>query len=669
MCLRSKATDGTSRPETAPTFAVRTSGSGDIRWIAKTEVDMLESLRKAAGTWVAKILLLLLVGSFAVWGISGQIGTGYGANTVITAGGTTVSITDYRLAYDRQINILSQRFGQRITREMAVALGVDEQVLAQLVSDAVLDEQARLLRLGHSKERLAELARNDPAFAGPDGKFDRQRFEFVLQQVGMTPEDYLRNRQQEAIRLQIIEGASDGMRVPDTFLTGVALYRGEDRTVEYVALPKALVEPIADPAADVLSAWFEENKNSYGAPEYRKIAYVRLEAQDIADTSSITDEQVRQDYEKNIARYTTPETRTIEQIVFKSPEAAKAAADSIRAGSTFDDIVKAEGRKPEDVLLGTFTKDKVPDPAIADAAFALQANQVSDVINGSFGPVLIRVTEITPEVVKPYDQVADQIRNDLALAEANRILLDVHDQYEDERAGGSTLRQAAEKLKLEVKSVEAIDRTARTPDGTIVNDLPESERLIAALFESEVNVENPSLPTAGGGFVFYEVEGITPARERPLEEVRDKVLADWKAAEATRLLVAKATDLEKQLKDGGTTLDAIATQLSLEKQTKRGVKRDADDADIGRDGVAAIFAQALNGTGYFATPENDGQIVFKVTEVFEPVGAGPDTLPEEERQQFTAGLASDLINQLVAELQVKYGVTVNRSAIAQALSF
>jgi peptidyl-prolyl cis-trans isomerase D len=311
----------------------------------------------------------------------------------------------------------------------------------------------------------------------------------------------------------------------------------------------------------------------------------------------------------------------------------------------------------------------VPDPAIADAAFALQANQVSEVIIGTFGPVLIRVTEITPEVVKPYDQVADQIRNDLALAEANRILLDVHDQYEDERAGGSTLRQAAEKLKLEVKSVEAIDRTARTPDGTIVTDLPESERLIAALFESEVNVENPSLPTAGGGFVFYEVEGITPARERPLEEVRDKVLADWKTAEATRLLVAKATEIEKQLKDGSANLDAIATQFSLEKQTKRGLKRDTDDADIGRDGVAAIFALALNGIGYFATPENDGQIVFKVTEVFEPVGAGPDTLPEEERQQFTAGLASDLINQLVAELQVKYGVTVNRSAIAQALSF
>ncbi len=136
------------------------------------------------------------------------------------------------------------------------------------------------------------------------------------------------------------------------------------------------------------------------------------------------------------------------------------------------------------------------------------------------------------------------------------------------------------------------------------------------------------MPTAGGGFVFYEVEGITPARERPLGGgARQGALPTGRQPRTRpRRLVAKATELEKQLKDGSATLDAIATQLSLEKQTKRGLKREADDADVGRDGIAAAFALALNGTGYFATPENDGQIVFKVTEVFEPVGAGPDTL-------------------------------------------
>ena len=86
---------------------------------------------------------------------------------MITAGGTKVSINEYRLAYDRQISRLSQQFGQRLTREQATALGIDNQVLAQLVSGAVLDEQARKLGLGLSKDRLAELTREDPAFKGP----------------------------------------------------------------------------------------------------------------------------------------------------------------------------------------------------------------------------------------------------------------------------------------------------------------------------------------------------------------------------------------------------------------------------------------------------------------------------------------------------------------------
>ena len=109
---------------------------------------MLASLRSAAGTWVAKLLLLLLVLSFAVWGISGQVANGFGGNALVTAGSTKVAPIEYRLAYDRQLAVMSQQFGTRLTREQARALGIEDQVLAQLVAGAVLDEQASELGLG-----------------------------------------------------------------------------------------------------------------------------------------------------------------------------------------------------------------------------------------------------------------------------------------------------------------------------------------------------------------------------------------------------------------------------------------------------------------------------------------------------------------------------------------
>lgn len=629
---------------------------------------MLDALRTAAGTWVAKLLLFMLVVSFAIWGISGRMIQGLGSPQVIEAGGTSVSQKDYRLAYDRQLRIFSQQFGTQITREQAKALGLDQQVLAQLVAGAVLDEEARKLGLGVSKDRLAQLAREDPAFQGPGGTFDRQQFDYILQQVGMTAEDYLRNRQQVAVRQQIVEAISDGLDAPDAFLEAVALYRGEDRTVDYLSLSRSLVEPIEEPAESALKTYFDENKAKYAAPEYRKISYIKLDPEAIADPSSISDEQVRKDYDQHIATYTTPETRTIEQLSFPTEEAARAAYDSTKTGSTFEDLIKAAGRTMEDVKLGTFSKTQVPDPAIVDAAFALKANEISNVVKGSFGPVLLRVTDIKPEVVKSFDEVKEEIRKQLAIAEATRILLDAHDSYEDARAGGATLAEAAAKLNLKVVTVDAVDRQGMRPDGSIINDLPESPELLKQAFETEAGIENPAINIGSTGYVFYEVGAITPARDRTQEEVHDKVVADWKAAEVEKRLDAKAAEYEKQLKDGAA-LDTIASELKLEKQTKRGIKREADDADFGKDGVAAIFGVAQNGVGSIAAPTGDARILFKVTEVFEPAGAGPDSVPENQRQQFAAGLSDDLLDQLVARLQTEYEVTVNQSAIDQALAF
>lgn len=629
---------------------------------------MLSALRNAAGTWVAKLLLLLLVVSFAVWGISGQVATGFGGNSVVAAGGTSVTPVEYRLAYDRQIAVLSQQFGTRLTREQARGLGVEDQVLAQLVAGAVLDEQASELGLGLSQDKLAQLTMSDPAFQGTDGRFSRQQFEYVLRQIGMRPEDYLQNRGQVAIRQQIVEAVSDGMKAPDTFLRAVALYRGEDRTAEYIVLPKSLVEPIEEPSDAVLSTYFDENKQTYAAPEYRKIAYVTLMPENITDESAVSDEQVKEDYERNIGRFTTPETRTIEQLVFPSKEAAQTALDSIRAGATFDSIVTAQGKTAADTLLGTFAKDKVPDPAVAEAAFALQANEVSQIVDGAFGPVLVRVTAITPAVVKSLAEATPEIRKDLALAEANRILLDVHDNYEDSRAAGESLREAAAKLGLKVMTVDAIDRAAQRPDGTVVNDLPQSKELLDAAFETEAGIENPAVNIGSTGYVFFEVEDIVPARERTLDEVKGKVVADWKEAEAEKRLTAKAGEIGKRLKDGAS-LDTLATELSLEKHIKRGLKREADDADFGRAGVAAIFGGAEGSSGLVAAPTGDAQIVFKVTEVFEPAGADANSVPEDAQASFASGMADDLLDQLVAKLQSEYGVTVNRSAIEQALAF
>jgi peptidyl-prolyl cis-trans isomerase D len=628
---------------------------------------MLTILRNAAGTWVAKLLLMLLVLSFAVWGISGQIGGGLGSH-VVSVGKTRVSINDYRLAYDRQVSQFSQQFGQPITREQAQAFGIDQSVLSQLVAGALLDEQAREMRLGLSRDRLAALTAEDPAFHGPDGRFDRQQFTWVLRQVGMSANDYLTNRGQLAVRQQIVEAVSDGMAAPDTLLRAVSLHSGEDRTVDYLVLPRSLVEPVAAPSDAEVAGWFEANKASYAAPEYRRISYIKLEPEDIADATAIGEDEVRASYERTISRFTTPERRTIEQIVFADEDAAQAALAHIRAGTGFEEIVAAEGKTMADVLLGSFEKDRIADSAVADAAFALGEGEVSDVVPGAFGPILLRVTAISPQSVRPFDEVAATVRQELALDEANRVLLDVHDAYEDARAGGDSMAEAAGRQRLRVVTIEAVDRGGRTPEGTILTDLPESRTLLAEAFDAEPGVENPAINIGSVGFVFYEVDAVTPARERTLDEVRERVAADWAANQASTRLAQKAAETETALR-GGKSMAELAGELGLEAQTRRGLKRNGTDADLGEAGIAAVFGVTRGESGVVPGAAGDTQIVFHVTDVVHPVGAGPHARAPEMRERLASGIANDLLDQLVARLQAQYPVSVDRGAMQQALSF
>lgn len=623
---------------------------------------MLDTLRNGAKSWIAKLLLSLLILSFVAWGISDVFRQQLTGNEVVTAGKTGVTLTEFRLAYARQLQVLQNQIGQRLTQEQAKAFNVDGQVLQQMIAGAVLDEEARNLNLGLSKDRLAELTGDDPAFKTQSGTFSRAVFDMVLRNVGMRPEDYLRSREKTAVRQQIVEAVSEGTKIPDVYLAATALHDGESRTVDYVAIPASAIPAVDTVDEAALKKFFEDRKDSYKAPEYRKFTYVRLLPDDIADEKSISDADVQADYDKNKQRYTTAETRVIEQLVFADAAAAKAASDKIKSGTPFETIVTEQGKKLADISLGTLKKSDIPDAKIADAAYALAQGVVSDPVDGTFGPVLLRVTGIQPEIVKPFDVVKAEIRKALATAAAANIILDVHDQYEDERGGGASLQEAATKLNLKPVTVESADTSGLANDGKPIAALPEQQALLTAVFDAEEGAENAPLNVNPAGFIWYEVEKVTAERERPLEELRDKVVADWKAAKLNENLAAKADEYKKAIM-GGKSLDEIATELKLEKKTRQGVKRGSEDTEFSIDAVQAAFGGALGHVAAVANATGDQQIIMKVTEVFAPAATGADAASPERKNSASAGIADDILEQLVAKLQETYPVTINQAAL------
>ncbi|NNU61519.1 peptidyl-prolyl cis-trans isomerase [Ochrobactrum soli] len=628
---------------------------------------MLDSLRSASRSWISKLLLGVLVLSFGVWGIADVFRGGMTGNAALTAGDSEVSATDYRFAYEQQVMRLSQQFRQRLTREQAKSIGVENQVLAQLAAGVVLDEGARNMQLGLSKDGIARLTAEDPAFQDASGNFNRAQFDAVLRQSGIRAQDYLDNRAKVARRQQMVEAATDGIKMPDVMLKALALYQGESRSADYITIPVEKADAIPAPSDEVLKTYFDAQKDEYKAPEYRKVTYVKLEPADIADPSAVTQDEINEYYEKNKSRYGTVEQRTIEQLSFADEAAANAAQEKIAAGASFLDIGKEQGKTEDDLKLGTFEKSAIPDQTIADAAFALAENGVSPVVKGGFGPVILRVTKIDPAHVKPLSEVEAEIRTTLANNIAASSISGIHDSYEQQRSDGASMADVAKSLSLKTVTVDAVDAEGNDPSGKPV-ELPNGQALLAAAFQAEQGFDNDALTMGNVGYLWYQIDGVTPARDRTLDEVKDKVVAAWKGEEAVKRLNQRLGDLKKRL-DGGATLDAIASELGLEKQTKRGITRSTNDADIGSAAAAQIFRGPDGFTGTAAAPSDDAQILFKVTEVTEPASAGPDTIPEQQRNYLATALSDDVLEQMVGELQKQYPVKINQTVINNALAF
>lgn len=624
---------------------------------------MLNILRDSVKGWTAKILLGLLVLSFAVWGIGDAFRTGT-ATTVLSAGETEVSLQDYALAYSRASQRLAQQIGRQPTAEEAQMFGIDQGVIGQLVAGAVLDEQGRNIGLGLSEEQLARLIAEDPSFHDASGNFSRNAFRNILANAGMSEQDYIRTKADEAVRTQIIDAIAEGVETPAAFATALGLYNGERRTVEYVTLSPSVIPPVTDPSDEVLTAYFEENKANYAAPEYRSFAYALLTPEALSDPSTVTEEEVAADYELHRDSYVTPEQRRVQQIVFPDRAAADAARTQIEAGTAFEAVAEQAGRSPADIDLGLVARSAIPDQALADAAFSLAEDETSAVVDGRFGPALLRVTEIHPEGARTMEEVSQEIRNELALVAANDAAAAAYNAFEDARAGGADFEEAARGAGIAVVTVEAADRQGNDRDGTPVEDIPAEKELLTGVFETEPGLDNVPINFGSNSYVFYDLLAITPAGDRSLDEVRDRVVADWKADETQRLLGQRIESLRAELEAGGS-LDAIAAEAGVAKQTAPAISRQSGVAELGQAAVAAAFGGG-NGTVATAPGSTPGtQMLLQVTEVAPPADPASN-VAANERQQMATMLQDDLLQSYVALLQNAYPVSVNAAGIENA---
>jgi peptidyl-prolyl cis-trans isomerase D len=621
---------------------------------------MLTTLRNKTAGIIMKVILGLIVISFAVWGVH-DVFRPRASTTVASVGDIDIGIESFRERFRRELQRAGSRFGRPLTPADARAIGLDRQVLGELMAEATLQEQAKRMNLGIPQTAVADAIMADDAFRGPNGAFDPNRFDQVLRANDLNEPMYVALQRRMLLRRQIIDGLVGGIDSPDVLTQAVYRHQNERRSASYVLLPGSDGAGIAAPGDDVLKSFYEERKGTFQAPETRSATVVAATADALAAKETVSDEDVQARYEQEKAKYGTPERRTVERITFPTLAEAKQASDKIKGGTTFEEIAKAQNETEADLSLGTVAKTEILDMPIADAAFALPQGQVSEPVEGQFATVLLRVTAIEPGVEKTFDDVKEQVRSEIARQRAEDKLLTLHDQIEDDRASGMTLAEVAAKNGLDVRTVEKIDRQGRV--GKEPANIPGGATVLSEIYQSDVGVENNPVQI-DGGYVWFDVTEVDPARERTFDEAKDDVLARWRAEEARKALDAKTADTLKALQDGSLKLADFASRESLQVQTAE--KLDRRGGDLGSSAAAQIFSTP-QGTFGSAPSQNDGRILFEVTAIQTPALDLTTKDSKELADRIAATVENDLAAQYVLQLQKDFGTTVNTQALASAL--
>lgn len=620
---------------------------------------MLDTLRKGAQGWVAKALMGLLVVSFAVWGVEGIMTRSTATDVVAGVGEQEIHAPQFQRELDYQLRQFSQQLGQPLTPAMAAQFGLDRQVLQRLIAVAAIDEEARLLGLEVSEKDVAQAVVNDPELR-VGNSFDRVAFNTMLQRMEMSEKMFLAERRSQMVREQLFSAVQNGVTPPRVLTDAIFKYQDELRTAAYVILPETAAGTIADPDEKALEEYYKAQSARFTVPETRSFSVMTLAPADLASAIVIPEEELQQAFKERHAEFDIPEKRDVVQIPFATKEEADKALTRLRSGTPADNIAEERGLAASDIQLGQVTRKDMLSPAIADAAFSLKANEFSEPVQGPLGFVILNVKQITPGTLRSYETVKDDLRKTIAEERARSQIYDVQNGIEDQRAGGASLEEIAQKDNLKIAKFEGVTSRGTGIDGKPIANLPAYAKLVENVYASEIGDQAPPGDTGNGGYYWIRVDDVKASFVKPLAEVRAEAIAAWKEDQRREKLVALAKSLADR-GNKGEKIEALAAEVKGKVSVSEPMRRFTGTDVFSRNALTALFSEPEGGFAIGPTGKDNGILLMQARKV-ENMAAEP-TLPQYQQleAQLKQGIQDDLLSTMAISLQKIHGVTINEA--------
>lgn len=595
--------------------------------------------------WVLMGLLIVGLAGFGATNLSGNV------RSIGHVGTAEIDVTTYARALQNEIRALEAERGSSMTFAEARAAGVDTDVLGRLVARAALEHEANRLGLSVGDENLREQILDIPAFQGLDGSFDREAYRFALDQAGLNESQFEENIRAETASTLVQAAALAGLQTPSTYMDAMMTYLAERRSLAFAVLDRnALQTGLPVPSEDDLKTYHQSHLPDFTTPETKTITYAWVTPAMILDSVEVDEAALREAYAEREAEFNMPERRLVERLAFADTEAATRARARIDEGIALEMLVSERGLDMADIDMGDVTREELG--AAGDAVFSAEAGDVVGPIDTNLGPALFRVNAVLAAQVTSFEEAKPRLREELATDRARRVIEAQIDTVDDLLAGGATLEDVAKETDLELGS---IDWHSALTEGMAGYD---SFRTAA---ESVAEGDYPEVAQlADGGIFALRLDGIQEPRIQPLEDVRDAVLAGWRAEATVAALRAQLEPQLAELRAGASFADLGLTATEVTDMTRRDYRPDAP-----AEFIDTVFAMT---EGEVRVIEGEGRLfVLRLDRIAPPLPADEDEdlarLRSALQDQVAADLGQDLFQVLANDIRARAGVELDQAAL------
>ena len=611
--------------------------------MAKTPKKKMSAKNIAAGFLMALLALSLL--GFGVEGFGGR------TQNIGTVGDRNISANEYARALQNEMRALQGQVGQAVTIEQARLFGLDQMVLEQLVTSAVLDNEAARLGVSAGDATVQREILQIGAFQGLDGSIDREAYRFALQNAGMNEGEFETSIREDVARSILQLSVISGAAAPDQIVSPLLEFQAQTRDVTVLSLSaENLPEPVGQPEPAVLQAFYDDNLDSYTQPAGKRIRYAWITPEMVIDTIEVDEAILREAYDSRRAEFSQPERRLVERLVFAELQSAEDAIARINAGEvTFDALVAERGLELEDADMGDVTRAQLG--AAGDAVFALDAPGIAGPAETTLGPAIFRMNAILSAQEVTFEEARDQLRDEQLADLARRTLADDFDLYEDLLAGGATVEQLGQETEMQTGLIDW--RPGVTEGIAAYESFRDAAEALRDGDFPEINFMQD-----GGMFTMEFIEAL-PASPRPLPEIEAQVVADWQNTRILEQLRVQAEELALALRSD----EADAPELAIAPVRFDGLRRTDIMPDLPRDLVGATFEMA---EGEVRIVESANRVHLLELHSIQ----SPDMMLEDVadlraalEMQIEQSIAQDLFGYFAASLRQSTPIQINQQMI------